>query len=120
MPRTETQILADMMDKTRQLTRFYISNLKAIDPYTPIEFGGKNFNSIYWLTAHLIWAEDNLIMAGTGAKSIAPEWISHYHIKADGSLLEGMTGTAKISGKSTPVGFRVGRALWRWMHSQIW
>jgi hypothetical protein len=39
---------------------------------------------------------------------------------SDGSLLEGMTGTAKISGQSTPVGFRVGRALWRWMHSQIW
>jgi putative peptide zinc metalloprotease protein len=39
---------------------------------------------------------------------------------SDGSLLEGMTGTAKISGQSTPVGLRVGRALWRWMHSQIW
>ena len=89
MARTEAQILADMMDKTRQLTRFYISNLKTVDPYTPIEFGGKDFNSIYWLTAHLIWAEDNLIMAGTGAKSIASDWISHYHIKADGSLHEG-------------------------------
>ena len=89
MPRTETQILADMMDKTRQLTRFYISNLKAIDPYAPIEFGGKKFNSIYWLTAHLVWAEDNLIVVGTGAKSVAPEWINHYHIKADGSLHEG-------------------------------
>lgn len=38
----------------------------------------------------------------------------------DGSLLEGMTGTAKISGNSTPLGYRVGRALWRWIHSQIW
>ena len=89
MARTETQILADMMDKTRQLTRFYISNLKSVDPYTQIEFGGKTFNSVYWLTAHLIWAEDNLIMHGTGAKSAAPSWISHYHIKSDGSLHEG-------------------------------
>ena len=39
---------------------------------------------------------------------------------SDGSLLEGMTGTAKISGKSGPIGIRVGRALWRWIHSQIW
>jgi hypothetical protein len=38
----------------------------------------------------------------------------------DGSLLEGMTGTAKISGKSDPIGFRVSKALWRWIHSQIW
>ena len=89
MARTETQILADMMDKTRQLTRFYVSNLKAIDPYVPIEFGGKTFNSIYWLTAHLIWAEDNLIVMGTGHKSVAPDWIKHYHLGADGSLHEG-------------------------------
>ena len=89
MPRTETHILADMMDNTRNLTRFYISNLKNVDPYTPIEFGGKTFNSIYWLTAHLIWAEDNLIVAGTGAPSVAPEWIKHYHLGADGSLHTG-------------------------------
>ena len=89
MARTETRILADMMDKTRQLTRFYISNLKEVDPYERFEFGGKAFNSIYWLTAHLIWAEDNLIVMGTGAKSVAPEWIKHYHLGADGSLHEG-------------------------------
>ena len=89
MLRTETIILAEMMDKTRSLTRFYISNLKTVDPYTPIEFGGKTFNSIYWLTAHLIWAQDNLIVMGTGAKSLAPDWIKHYHLGADGSLHEG-------------------------------
>jgi uncharacterized damage-inducible protein DinB len=89
MPRTESQILAEMMDKTRQLTRFYISNLKNIDPYAPIDFGGKRFNSLYWLTAHLIWAEDNLIMIGTGAPSTAPDWISHYQLGADASLHEG-------------------------------
>ena len=89
MARTETQILADMMDKSRQLTRFYISNLKAVDPYIPIEFGGKTFNSVYWLTAHLIWAEDYLIVQGTGAKSVAPDWVKHYHLGSDGSLHEG-------------------------------
>jgi uncharacterized damage-inducible protein DinB len=89
MARTETHILADMLDKTRALTRFYISNLKNADPYTAVEFGGKTFNSIYWLTAHIVWAEDNLIMQGTGAGSVAPEWIRHYSIKSDGSLHEG-------------------------------
>jgi len=38
----------------------------------------------------------------------------------DGSLLEGMTGTAKISAKSHPLGLQMGRALWRWVRSQIW
>jgi hypothetical protein len=89
MPRTETQILADMIDKARQLTRFYISNLKAVDPYSPVEFGGVTFNSIYWITAHLIWAEDYLIVQGTGGTSVAPEWVRHYHLGSDGSLHEG-------------------------------
>jgi putative peptide zinc metalloprotease protein len=39
---------------------------------------------------------------------------------ADGSLREGMTGTAKISWKSRPVGWQVGRGAWRWFRSQAW
>jgi putative peptide zinc metalloprotease protein len=38
----------------------------------------------------------------------------------DGSLHEGMTGTAKISGKSYPLGWQMGRGVWRWLRSQIW
>ena len=89
MARTEAQVLADTMDKTRQLIRYYISGLKVADPYQPTEFGGLTFNSIYWLTAHLIWAEDNLIVRSSTGSSIAPEWIQHYHLGADGSLHEG-------------------------------
>lgn len=39
---------------------------------------------------------------------------------SDGSLLEGMTGTAKIAGKSSPVAWQAGRGAWRWIRSQIW
>jgi putative peptide zinc metalloprotease protein len=38
----------------------------------------------------------------------------------DGSLIEGMTGTAKIAGRSSPAAWQVGRAAWRWLRSQIW
>ncbi|MCW3124908.1 MAG: DinB superfamily protein [Bacteroidetes bacterium] len=89
MPRTESQVLADTMDKTRQLIRYYISGLKTADPYQSNEFGGIQFNSLYWLTAHLIWAEDNLIVRGSTGDSVAPEWIQHYHLGSDGSLHEG-------------------------------
>jgi uncharacterized damage-inducible protein DinB len=89
MARKEVQVLAEMMDKTRQLTRFYISKLKEIDPYAKVQSGDMHFNSLYWLTAHMLWAEDNLIVVATGGKSLAPEWISHYRIGADGSLHEG-------------------------------
>jgi putative peptide zinc metalloprotease protein len=38
----------------------------------------------------------------------------------DGSLREGMTGTAKISGHSRPLAWQAGRGVWRWFRSQIW
>jgi putative peptide zinc metalloprotease protein len=38
----------------------------------------------------------------------------------DGSLTEGMTGTAKVSGKRASVAWQASRAMWRWAHSQVW
>jgi len=38
----------------------------------------------------------------------------------DGSLREGMTGTAKIAGKSRPLAWQAGRGAWRWLRSQVW
>lgn len=39
---------------------------------------------------------------------------------SDGSLREGMTGTAKIYGARRPVGWQIGRGAWRWVKSQVW
>src|SRR5271163_1733724 len=38
----------------------------------------------------------------------------------DGSLSEGMTGTAKIAGRSYPLASQAGRGTWRWIRSQVW
>ena len=38
----------------------------------------------------------------------------------DGSLREGMTGTAKIFGTPRPLAWQWGRDTWRWLRSQIW
>ncbi|MGA8675535.1 MAG: HlyD family efflux transporter periplasmic adaptor subunit [Candidatus Acidiferrales bacterium] len=38
----------------------------------------------------------------------------------DGSLREGMTGTAKIAGKRSSIAHQVARATWRWTHAQFW
>jgi putative peptide zinc metalloprotease protein len=37
-----------------------------------------------------------------------------------GELREGMTGTAKISGRSYPLAWRAARSVWQWVHSKIW
>jgi putative peptide zinc metalloprotease protein len=38
----------------------------------------------------------------------------------DGSLREGMTGKAKISGARHSLAWQAGRATWRWVRSQFW
>jgi len=38
----------------------------------------------------------------------------------DGSLIEGMTGTAKISGERSSLAWQFGRGFWRWLRLQIW
>lgn len=38
----------------------------------------------------------------------------------DGSLKEGMTGTAKISVKGYPLAWRAARGAWHWLRSYVW
>jgi putative peptide zinc metalloprotease protein len=38
----------------------------------------------------------------------------------DGTLSGGMTGVAKITVKSRPLAWQVGRSAWHWLRSQIW
>jgi multidrug efflux pump subunit AcrA (membrane-fusion protein) len=38
----------------------------------------------------------------------------------DGTLTEGMTGTARIRGASSPLAWKAGRNFWRWVRSQVW
>jgi putative peptide zinc metalloprotease protein len=38
----------------------------------------------------------------------------------DGTLIEGMTGSAKISGKRSPLVWQWGLGFWRWVRLQIW
>jgi putative peptide zinc metalloprotease protein len=38
----------------------------------------------------------------------------------DGTLTEGMTGTAKISGRTSPLAWQAARGTGRWIRSQVW
>src|ERR1700722_9406096 len=86
MSNNEAKILADTFQKVRDLTRWYFSNLKEADPYKHWEVNGAKLNSILWLASHLTWAENNLILKGTGGKSVDINWLEHYHIRSTGAL----------------------------------
>ena len=38
----------------------------------------------------------------------------------EGTLTEGMTGTAKILGSPSPLAWQAARGAWRWVRSQVW
>ena len=86
---TQAELLADTLDRTRGLTRYYTSLLRETNPEAQIDVNGIKLNSLYWLIAHLIWAEDNLAVQMTGGQSVAPEWAEKYCINSNGILHEG-------------------------------
>lgn len=81
-------LLAGTLQKVRDLTKWYFSLLKDADPYKEWEVNGTKLNSIAWLAAHIIWAENFLILGGTGGKPLRAEWLNHYRLGCDGSLHE--------------------------------
>ena len=85
---SEQELLAEMLDKSRDLTKYYLSLLKSVNPIEKHIVNNHSLNSIYWIVAHLIWAEDELINQCTGHESVLPAFIERYHLGATSDLHE--------------------------------
>lgn len=88
MASSEPAILWDTYQKTRDLTKWYLSKLKEVDVHKQWEVNGVKLNSILWLTTHIAWAENMLILQGTRGPAVELAWLEHYRIGADGSAHE--------------------------------
>jgi hypothetical protein len=86
MSRSEAVILAETYQRVRDLTRWYFSLLKSVDPYKNWEVNGTKLNSLIWLASHMTWAENMLLLQGTGAAGQNIPWLEHYNISSNGSL----------------------------------
>jgi hypothetical protein len=85
---SEAALLADTFQKVRDLTKWYFSLLKTTDPHKAWEVNGQKLNTAIWTAAHLVWAEDFLIVRSTGGTGIGHDWLEHYKIASDGSAHE--------------------------------
>ena len=54
--------IAEQMDQTREMTRFYLSQLKAADPYEIHTIKNKKVNPIIWEIGHLTVTQNWLVM----------------------------------------------------------
>jgi hypothetical protein len=79
-PKSELDTLRNMMDATRQLVHFALKRLegKENDFQTRFEVNGKKLNSVYWIIAHLAWAENNLILRSTGGPNPELPWLKAF------------------------------------------
>ncbi len=81
---TEAQVLAHMMDRTRQYTMQYFNVLKDQDLDRVFTCDDKALNTAYWLIAHLATSENGLLLRCTGGPSERFSWAKHYTLGAAG------------------------------------
>ncbi len=67
-----------MMDRTREYTMMYLDRLKDQDPHRLFVCDGKEFNTVYWLTAHMAATENGLLLFATGGPGERFSWAKHF------------------------------------------
>lgn len=77
---TTAELLAETMDETRNLTRFYLSKLKGEDMHRTFTIGDYTTNSPYWIIAHLTWAEHRLLVESMGNPTLDIPWLDLFAI----------------------------------------
>ena len=81
--KTEANILVETFESVRNLSKYYLSNLKGIDVYKKMTVDGKSFNSPYWITAHLVWTEHNLLYLAMCGEKMDIQWLEKFSIGSE-------------------------------------
>lgn len=89
MENPQVQLLWSTFQKTRDLSKYYISLMKECNPYQTFQFNGQKLNSLCWMVCHLTWAEDFLIVRSTGGQGVGIPWLESYALGCNGELHEG-------------------------------
>ncbi|HLG02228.1 MAG TPA: DinB family protein [Bacteroidia bacterium] len=76
--KTELQTYRDLVAETRNLIRYYLKKLEGADVRKRWEIDGKKLNSIYWLVAHMTWAQNNLLLRSSGGPNPGIKWLKFF------------------------------------------
>ena len=82
--KTEAQVLAHMLGRTREYTLFYLRGLKDVDVHRRFVCEGKELNTVYWLVAHLATSENGLFLRATGGPFEKFSWAKHFTLGSIG------------------------------------
>ena len=79
----EAKVLSEMLDKTRAMTRWYISKMKDVDMHRTFEVEGKTLNSAFWITAHLAVTENWLTLTATNGSPVDIPWRKQFSMGSE-------------------------------------
>ena len=74
----ELSTIIEITKRTRELANYYIHKTKDVDVKKRFVVEGKKLNSIYWLVAHMAWAQNNLIIRSTGGPNPEVPWLKFF------------------------------------------
>tara|TARA_Y100001968_G_C19453200_1_gene770192 strand:+ start:4376 stop:4876 length:501 start_codon:yes stop_codon:yes gene_type:complete len=78
MTNLQSKLIADQIDNTRALTRFYLSKLKKVNVYKSFELNGIKLNPIIWEIGHLAVSQNWLVLyLGFGTQERIP-WAKEF------------------------------------------
>ena len=77
MPK-EAVVLANVIQKTRELANLYLNLLKDVDQYKEFEVEGKKLNSVFWIRAHMTVTQNFLLLRSTGGETIKIPWARQF------------------------------------------
>lgn len=83
MAKTETEVLIETLEMSRDLTNFYINKLDGQDLYKVFEIDGKELNSILWLIAHITVSENWLLLVCTGGERVKIPWARQFGLGSE-------------------------------------
>ncbi len=83
MAKTETEVLVEMLEMSRDLTKFYLKKLEGQDVHKVFEVEGKKFNSILWLIAHITVSENWLLLVCTGGERVKIPWARQFGLGSE-------------------------------------
>ena len=83
MAKTETEVLIEMLEMNRDLTKFYLKKLEGQDLYKTFKIEGKELNSILWLIAHITVSENWLLLVCTGGDRVKIPWARQFGLGSE-------------------------------------
>ncbi len=86
---TTGEFLADMMDNTRRLTKWYLKTLDKSHWHIRPTFNNQKLNSPYWLIGHLVWADQFLCLEALNPNFKPIEWTKAFGFNTSGDVENG-------------------------------